>query len=181
MKTFNEFITEKWVSDTRKRNTSFPIYENPSSKDLIELRKAGLENDLVRFIALSSTKKIYVFSGMNILHDDAYNQLTHKKVISRVDISNLDNALCGECKLTDGRLTFSQNTGIDSYFGGIVSNLRKNNRDNIDSFLLEPYTDIKEFISDIPMIMKKYQWVSKFIDEYETKSSPAIVLQLYKK
>ena len=180
MKSFADFLNEKWVSDTRKGNTSFPIYENPSKKDLVDLKKAGLENDLVRFIAINTTKKIYVFSGMKILHDDAYNQLTHKKVISRIDISNLDNALCGECKLINGYLTFEQNTGIDSYFGAIVSSIKRNQTDNIDSFLLEPYTDFNDFMKDIPMLLKRYEWVGKFIQEFDTNSSLAIIKSLSK-
>ena len=180
MKTFKEFIQEKWVADIPKRDVVFPIYENPSSKDLVALKKTGLTNDLVRFAAIQSKKKIYVWSGMDIIHDNALNKLVKDKIISRVDHNNLDQVLCGECKLLNGSLTFSENDGMDSYFGAIVHALK--NKKRIDSsFIPQPYFDVKEFLDDLPNILEKYKWVGKFIDEYDTKSSLSIIKQMVKK
>lgn len=116
MKTFEEFIKEKWVADVAKRNTVCPIYENPSSRDLIDLRKSGLVNDNVRFAAILSKKNLYVWSGMDMIHDVALAKLTKEKIIPRTQHDNLDQALCGECKIIDGRLSFAQNDGMDTYF-----------------------------------------------------------------
>lgn len=182
MYSFKEFIAEKWVADITKRDTVYPIYENPSSKDLIELRKAGLTNDLVRFAAVQSKKKLYVWSGMDIIHDTALAKLNKDKVLPRTLHSNLDHALCGECKLIDGRLSFAENDGMDTYFGAVVYNMKSRNRREIDSsFLPDPYDDIKELLDDLPNLIERYKWVGKFIDEYETKSSPALLLQYSKR
>jgi hypothetical protein len=179
---FQDYIKEKWVADAIKRNTTFPIYENPSSKDLIDLRKAGLTNDLVRFAAVLSKKKIYVWSGMDIIHDAALAKLTKEKVIPRTQHDNLDHALCGECKLLDGRLSFAQNDGMDSYFGAVVYSMKGKGRRSLDSsFLPLPYFELKDLLDDLPDIIERYKWVSKFIDEYETKSTPALLLQYSKK
>ena len=177
MKNFYEYIKEKWVADLTKRGTNFPIYENPSSKDLVDLKKAGLTNDNVRFVAYLAKKKLFVWSGMDIIHDDAINKLVKEKVISRIQHDNLDQALCGECKLIEGRLTFAQNDGMDSYFGAIINSRGR----NVDSFLPLPYSEYKELIDDLPDIIERYKWVSKFIDEYDTKSSPALLLAKAKK
>lgn len=183
MLSFHEFINEKWVADIVKRGTNFPIYENPSSKDLVDLRKAGLTNDLVRFAAVLSKKKIYVWSGMDIIHDVALAKLTKDKIIPRTDHDNLDQALCGECKLIEGRLSFAQNDGRDSYFGAVYVYVSKNKSiKNVDSSMLPlPYFELKDLLNDLPSIIEKYKWVGKFIDEYDTKSSPALLLQHSKK
>lgn len=179
---FNDYIKEKWVADITKRDTAFPIYENPSSKDLVDLRKAGLTHDLVRFAAVLSKKKLYVWSGMDIIHDVALAKLTKNKIIPRTQHDNLDQALCGECKLIDGRLSFAQNDGMDSYFGPVVYSMKGRSIRGIDSsFLPLPYFELKELLDDLPDIVERYRWVGKFIDEYDTKSSPALLLQSSKK
>ncbi len=179
---FKDFIQEKWVADIVKRGTNFPIYENPSSKDLVDLRKGGLTNDMVRFAAILSKKKIYVWSGMDIIHDVALAKLTKDKVISRTQHDNLDQALCGECKLLDGRLSFAQNDGMDTYFGAVVNSMKGKARRNVDSsFLPLPYFELKELLEDLPDLIDRYKWVGKFIDEYDTKSSPALLLQYSKR
>lgn len=182
IKSFQVFINEKWVADLPKKGTVFPIYENPSSKELVDLRKAGLTNDLVRFAAVASKKKLYVWSGMDIIHDAALAKLTKDKVIPRTQHDNLDQALCGECKLIDGRLSFAQNDGMDSYFGTVVYSMKGKARRDLDSsFLPLPYFELKDLLDDLPNIIEKYRWVGKFIDEYDTKSSPALLLQYSKK
>lgn len=179
---FQDYIKEKWVADITKRDTTFPIYENPSSKDLVDLRKAGLMNDLVRFAAILSKKKIYVWSGMDIIHDVALAKLTKEKVIPRTQHDNLDQALCGECRLIDGRLSFAQNDGMDTYFGAVVHSMKGKARRSMDSsFLPLPYFELKELLADLPDLIERYKWVGKFIDEYDTKSSPALLLQYSKK
>jgi hypothetical protein len=181
MLNFNGYLKEKWVDGIVKRDTAFPIYENPSSKDLIDLKKVGLINDSVRFAAVLSTKKLYVWTAFYIIHDDALAKLTKNKIIPRTDHDNLDQALCGECKLIDGRLSFAQNTGIDSYFGAVVYSVKNKSGRKIDSSMLPlPYFEIKDLLNDLPVIIKRYDWVGKFIDEYETKSTPALLLQYSK-
>lgn len=182
MISFTRFIKEKWVADIPKRGTAFPIYENPSSKDLIDLRKVGLVKDLVRFAAVLSKKKIYVWSGMDVIHDTALAKLTKDKIIPKTQHDNLDQALCGECRLIDGRLSFAQNDGVDSYFGAVITSMKRNVRRDLDSsFLPLPYFELKDLIDDLPSIIERYRWVGKFIDEYDTKSSPALLLQYSKK
>lgn len=182
MLSFHKFIGEKWVADLTKRDTAFPIYENPSSKDLVDLRKAGLTNDLVRFAAVLSKKKLYVWSGMDIIHDVALAKLTKDKVIPRTQHDNLEQALCGECRLIEGRLTFAQNDGMDSYFGPLVRTMKGRSIRGIDSSMLPlPYFEIKDLINDLPDIIERYRWVGKFIDEYDTKSSPALLWNNFKK
>lgn len=181
MMSFKQFLKEKWIADCPKRGVVFPIYENPSSKDLVDLRKAGLTNDLVRFAAILSKKKIYVWSGMEIIHDTALAKLTKDKVIPRTEHDNLEQAFCGECKLINGRLSFAQNEGKDSYFGAIVNSMKNKSIKNVDSsFLPLPYFELKDLLNDLPSIIERYRWVSKFIDEYDTKSSPALLLQYSK-
>lgn len=178
MLTFHQYIDEKWVADIPKRDTVFPIYENPGSKDLVNLKKSGLTNNLVRFAAIQSKKSLFVWSGMDIIHDVALAKLTKDKVIPRTQHDNLDQALCGECWLIDGRLTLAPNNGMDSYFGAVVYSLKNGNRRNFESsFLPLPYFELKDLLDDLPSIIDRYMWVSKFIDDYETKSSPAILLQ----
>ena len=179
---FNRYLKEKWVDGIVKRDTAFPIFENPSSKDLIELKKVGLPNDLVRFAAVLSKKKLYVWSGMNIIHDDALSKLTKDKIIPRTEHDNLEQALCGECKLIDGRLSFAQNDGMDTYFAAVIRSMKGKGRRSLDSsFLPLPYFELKDLLDDLPVIIKRYDWVGKFIDEYETKSTPALLLQYSKK
>lgn len=175
-------VSEKWVADNTKRGTVFPIYENPSSKDLVDLRKSGLTNDLVRFAAFNSNKKIYVWSGMDMIHDDAVAKLRSSKVLPRIQHDNLENALCGECHLIDGRLSFARNDGMDTYFGAIIYTVKSSRvKKDVDSSVLpSPYFELKDLIDDLPSIIEKYKWVGKFIDEYETKSSPALLLQYSK-
>lgn len=179
---FNQFVTEKWVADTKLYDKNFSFYENPSSKDLVDLKKAGLTNDLVRFAAIQAKKKIYVWSGMDIIHDFAINKLVAAKVIPRVNHNNLDQALCGECHLINGRLSFAQNDGMDTYFGPLVYSYKGSVKRKVDdSFLPEPYYEVAELMSDLPKIIERYSWVGKYIDEYETKSSPALLLQYSRK
>lgn len=181
MHSFSQYIKEKWVADNVKRDTTFPIYENPSSKDLVDLRKAGLTNDLVRFAAVQSKKKLYVWSGMDIIHDTALAKLTKDKIIPRTQHDNLDQALCGECNLIGGRLTFAENDGMDTYFGAVIYNLKGRSARGLDSsFLPTPYYEVKDLLDDLPAIIERYQWVGKFIDEYDTKSSPALLLRYRK-
>ena len=182
MLSFHKFIREKWVADIPKRGAVFPIYENPSSKDLVDLKKAGLTNDLVRFAAVLSKKKLYVWSGMDIIHDVALAKLTKDKVIPRTQHDNLEQALCGECKLINGRLSFAQNDGMDSYFGPVVYSMKGRAIRGIDSSMLPlPYFEIKDLIDDLPDIIERYKWVGKFIDDYDTKSSPALLWNNFKK
>ncbi len=49
VKTFFEFIQEKWVVDFKKRSNLFSIYENPSSSDLVALKKSGLSRKFSPF------------------------------------------------------------------------------------------------------------------------------------
>lgn len=182
MKSFHEFITEKWVADVTKRGNVKPIYENPSSKDLVDLRKSGLSNDLVRFAAFNSNKKIYVWSGMDMIHDDAVAKLRSTKVLPRIDHGDLENALCGECHLIEGRLSFARNDGMDTYFGAIINTVKGSRaKKEVDSSVLPaPYFELEDLLDDLPGIIEKYKWVGKFIDEYETKSSPVLLLQYSK-
>lgn len=182
MLAFQDFIKEKWAVDVPKRETVFPIYENPSSKDLVELRKAGLQNDNVRFAAIAATKKLYVWSGMDVIHDDALAKLVKEKIISRINSNNIEQAFCGECKLISGRLTFTGNDGMDTYFGPIIYQTKSRGmKSNVDSFLPEPYFELKDLLDDLPDIIARYKWVGKFIDEYETQSSPVILQKIFKK
>lgn len=179
---FYEYLKEKWVADVPKSGKTLPIYENPSSKDLVDLRKSGLTNDLVRFAAILAKKKIYVWSGMDMIHDQAIAKLVKDKVISRTQHDNLDQALCGECRLIEGRLSFAQNDGMDSYFGPLVYTMKGKARRDVDSSLLPlPYFEYKDLLEDLPNIIDNYRWVGKFIDEYDTKSSPALLLQYSKR
>lgn len=184
MKTFQEFITEKWVVDINKstQRGNFPIYENPSSKDLVDLRKSGLTNDIVRFAAINANKKLYVWSGMGVIHDEAIYQLVSKKVISRVDHNNLNQSFCGECRLIGGRLSFAKNDGMDSYFGDIIGNIKKRGYAAAmdSSFIPDPYDEPSDLMDDLPEIISRYKWVGKFIDDYDIKSSPAILLRIKK-
>jgi hypothetical protein len=153
---FNQFIVEKWVADLPKRGVSHPIYENPSSKDLIDLKKSGLTNDLVRFAAIAAKKKIYVWSGMDLIHDDALNKLVKEKIIPRVQHDNIEQALCGECRLLGGRLSFAQNDGMDTYFGALINTLK--GRGKVDSsFLPLPYFEPSDLFDDLPAIIERYR------------------------
>lgn len=180
MKTFSQFIQEKWVADYPKRDKVVPIYENPSSKDLIDLNKSGLVNGAVRFCAVAATKKIYVWNGMEMIHDDAINKLVKEKIITRVQYDNLNLTLCGECKLIDGRLSFAQNKGMDSYFAPLMHTVKNPDSSSIDDFLPMPYESFSSLLKDLTNIIERYKWVGKFIDEYDTKSSPAILLNAWK-
>lgn len=182
MKLFQEFINEKWVADVVKRGRNLPIYENPSSKDLVDLNKSGLTNNLVRFAAIMAKKKLFIWSGMDMIHDDAIAKLVKEKVIPRTRHDDLNAALCGECRLLEGHLSFAQNDGMDTYFGALINSLKKGARKNLDSSVLPaPYFEIDDLVADLPDIIEKYKWVGKYINEYDTKSSPALVLKYYKK
>lgn len=178
MKAFKHFLLEKWIFDLKKRNDLYPIFENPGSTDLRDLKKAGLIGNVIRFIAVLRTKKIYIWAGMEFIHSEIAKQLIEKKlVLSSFSTQSLEDALCGECHFKEGRMTFSENDGMDSYFADIVEVVKDKTRFSKDKdyFYPLPYTTPIELLNDIDTVIKNYSWVGKFIDEYETKSSPALI------
>ena len=80
-----------------------------------------------------------------------------------------------------GRLTFEGNDGMDTYFGDIIDVLVNNERfeKGQDYFFPNPYTNIQDFINSIDKIIKDYEFVGNYIDEYNTQSSPALLKKYY--
>lgn len=187
MKTFQDFLQEKWVADLKKSSNIYPIYENPGSSDFIALKKAGLPGDVVRFMAIQKTKKLYIWAGMMFIHSEALKKLVEAKIVpSSMSTQNLDDMLCGECHLKSGRLTFSENDGLDTYFGDVVDVIKNKEKfvKGEEYFVPLPYDTPFDLIKDVDHILQKYQFMSYFIDDYDTHSSPAILknsYQLYKK
>lgn len=133
-------------------------------------------------MAIKKLKKIYVWPGMEMIHSDALKELQKNKIIdSSVSVQSLDQTLCGECELKGGYLTFENNDGMDSYFGDVIDVLANNERfeKNQDYFIPLPYEDVLSFINAADKILNDYSFVSNFIDEYDTKSSPALLKKYY--
>lgn len=66
-------------------------------------------------------------------------------------------------------------------FGAVIHSLKGRVKANLNSsFLPLPYFEFKEMIDDLPDLIERYRWVEKYMDEYDTMSSPALVLKLFK-
>lgn len=184
MKTFQEFLTEKWAIDLYKGNKQFPIYMNPTSSDFAAMRKSGaLPTNDIRFIAVNGSKTLFIWHGFDFIHSEGLKKLqTEKLVPSNLSTQNLNDTFCGECELISGSLTFKNNKGMDSYFGDIVDVISNNEKFYKDETYMfpDPYKTPHELLKDIDTLIARYKWVGSFIDEYETKSSLALLKKYYK-
>jgi hypothetical protein len=95
MKTFKEFLQEKWILDNKIAQLSFPIYENPTSSDIIALKKTMTTGNHVRFIAVKQSQKVYVWEGMVFIHTLALKKLQEARIVpSGISTQNLDQVFC---------------------------------------------------------------------------------------
>ena len=93
-------IAEKWSDTVKIKNVDVPIFENPSSSDIMELIKNSYykNNVEVRFICNSKSQIVYVW--------DAY-LATHFDIAGRLNLGSITSSshlLCGMCKVVGGRL-----------------------------------------------------------------------------
>lgn len=182
MKTFQEFITEKWSIDLYKGTKPVPVYENPTTSDLVALKKSGLIGTEIRFIAVNTSKIIFIWDAYKFIHSEVLKKLKEeKKVPGNISVQNLNDTLCGECNLSSGSLTFAKNDGMDSYFGDIIDVLKENEKFYKEEqyFFPDPYKTPFDLINDIDTIISRYHWVEKTIDLYKTHSSPALIKKYY--
>lgn len=160
-------LLEQWLQSVPspfKANTIVDIYVNPTSSDIMELRKARINT--LRFIADSKIKKLYVWDGSSLLHGQVAKSLG---IGSRIDFyqSIPDQTLIGSAMIEGGKLRAS----YSDYFYQIIKDLN-HYRDTtgvsdyftrkLNYFLsvksdfkwLSPYLDISEFINIINRNLK---------------------------
>lgn len=147
-------LSEEWlmsISSPFKPNTSVDIYVNPTSSDLLELKKLTI--NYVRFIADSNTKKVYVWDGDSLLHAQAAKRLNLSRQIDFYQ-SIPDNTLIGTATIRNGKLYAK----YSDYFYQIIQDLNRYKSEVTSGSYLEKKLNYFLTIKD------KFNWVSSYID-----------------
>jgi hypothetical protein len=96
---FKQYLQEDYLDIIKvaQTNTWSSIYINPSSSDIIKLRKET-NNNTLRFITNSTTKNMYIFS------DD----VLHAYVIEKLKMRNTEKIVMGIGHVSQGKIEIDE-------------------------------------------------------------------------
>lgn len=170
MITFREFLQEEKIEGTKPENN---VYVNPSKQDII-----GMVNDLtigkndivLKFLADKKSKDVYFWYGANMTHDEMMSVIKKK-----YNIFNIDEVYTDNCKIVNGKITFDKFNMNNSMLRSAYSLIKKKDFKTKGNNIPLPYKTLKDFTDNIKTIYNSYLFVDKYIGEYSTKSSLAIL------
>ena len=178
----DKLLLEMWVGDLYKDKDIIPIYKNPTKQDIINLKKSGLIENHLRFCAVLETKELFIWSGWGATHTEVIEYLIKTRILKKeIQSDDLDYVFCGECDIISGKLSLSQNKGNDTYFDLTINKLIKNDYNGKYYLPLPYYNDLNKFLEDLLHLIKKYSWISKYIEDYHIDSSLVRILNLSKR
>lgn len=144
-------LSEEWLmSIPSPFKSEFPIdiYVNPSSSDLIELKKSTTY--YVRFIADSRNKKLYVWNGETLLHAQVARHLNLNRRIESIP----DQTLIGTADIRSGRL-------YARYSDYLYSMLKDLNRYKSDA---TPGSYIQKQLNYFLTLKDEFNWMIHYMD-----------------
>lgn len=144
-------LCEKWhllIPSPFKGENAIDIYSNPSTSDLVELRKQTIYD--VRFIADGKSKTLYIWNGEAILHSQAAKHLGLSNRIAGIP----DNILLGTASISGGKLVARYS---DNLYMMIKDLLAFKSEINKNSYLRKRYDYLKN-------LGKNFNWISRYMD-----------------
>lgn len=122
---FNRYVSPTHAFYNDYERTVIPTWVNPTLK---EIKEGGYDGS-VRFIGVKSSKKVYIWPGMEAIHEEIINSL---KIPAGG--SNYANIICGEYFIPDKVSLNSSYIYLDDQ-----------NKDVIDTFLKEDWSWLEEY------------------------------------
>lgn len=187
IKTFNRFIEEEWVKDTKVQQswqpeTSLSIFKNPGSSDLSKLAKSGLEAGMIRFIAIAAGQSFYCWNAALATHYDIILDLAKNNLIPSGLENKNDECVKGIAQLSGGHLKFSR-SGEREYHADrnivldddVVESILAN-EPVAKRFLPPPWTTTQSIRDAAPSMMKKFGFIDRYVSGYMENSLWSMIL-----
>lgn len=147
-------IFEQWVSSLSsnfKDEVSVDIFVNPTSFDIIDLRR--VTTHYVRFIADSKDKKLYIWNGEAALHAQVAK---HLGILPRIE-SIPDKTLIGVADIKGGKLV----ARYSDYLFQMLQDLKLHKAEiSSNSYLRRKLDYFKTFEAE-------FKWVNSYLDTTE--------------
>lgn len=144
-------LSEEWlmsIPSPFKKDSSVDIYVNPSSSDILELKKST--SYYVRFIADSKSKRLYVWNGESLLHSQVAKHLSLDRRINSIP----DQTLIGTADIRSGKLY----ARYSDYLYGMLKDLNSYKSDATPGSYIQKQLDYFSTLKD------EFSWVTRYMD-----------------
>jgi hypothetical protein len=143
MQSFSEYLfQEEYLFNLKNvagKDSGVGVFKNPSSSDLVKLRKGMAKGDTeVRFMADAKTKTVFVWDAASHIHSQATKDLVANKAIDTPKTFDVTRFFNGTATLADGSLTYKHSDTIDALMKHLTlkskpSKMDQNTYDSIKS------------------------------------------------
>jgi hypothetical protein len=144
---FLTYLQEEYCDVIKYMGTAHPVFENPTADDLKEL----IGHDL-RFTAVNSTKKLYIWRASISNHDSTVRYLINRKTIPPIEdsVSTDSNLFNGFAKIEGKKLSMGESDDFTFYDLDVLRERLQKNWD-----WLKPYFTNLNYIHDLQTKLNK--------------------------
>lgn len=181
-KTFYEFImceehlVDLTVPPSGQLSQRVSIYKNPTTSDLSALNKAGLNNGMVRYAAISTNKTIFILDSDKALHADLLKSLENWASVYHNDSvkgKNLDTksdiCVTGTAQWKNGELHHVSHDSWDDVAKKLISGSPITTA-WANLWIPKPYQTIEQVKNDLDKLIRKFAWIENYITGFNTNN-----------